>query len=75
MWQNMLILLEDFKEEVISESNIYINDLRNINPKLLESKRILILNLLIEKLIISNKILFENKLLRDGKKYISSLFF
>ncbi len=49
-WKNMSILLEDFKEEILNKSNLYIDEIRNINSKLLESKRILNLQSLIDKI-------------------------
>lgn len=49
-WRNASITLEEFEEEVISKTESYINCIININPKLIESKRIINLRLLIEKI-------------------------
>lgn len=49
-WKNIQITLEDFQEEILHKSNLYIDDIRSINSKLLESKRILNLKSLIDRI-------------------------
>jgi hypothetical protein len=38
-WNNVLIELKDFKEELILKTKKYLNEIAAINPKLLESRR------------------------------------
>ncbi|MCK4259208.1 MAG: hypothetical protein KAX49_09525 [Halanaerobiales bacterium] len=49
-WKNISISVKDFKEEIFKQSNLYVEELNNINPKLLESKRISNLKSLIYKI-------------------------
>lgn len=49
-WRNVLISLEEFKEEAIKQAKYYIECVKEINPKLVESNRIIDLRLLIEKI-------------------------
>lgn len=49
-WKNAKIKLKDFKDEIVKKSNLYIEELRRINSKLLESKRISNLKLLLDQI-------------------------
>lgn len=46
----LLILMEDFKNELIHKTELYIEQIRRLNEHLIESKRIKILDNLLDKI-------------------------
>ncbi|MNO58777.1 hypothetical protein D3C76_493480 [compost metagenome] len=49
-WRDVTVLMEDFKNELIHKTELYIEQIRRLNEHLIESKRIKILDNLLDKI-------------------------